>query len=480
MSLISRRGCKIAALVAVGLLPACGTGSGTGGPSGPTAVPVDPFCSIAITETLDSPLLREVIMSTRTDPAAGNHFTRATTNGSGPRLNPFIANNIDVYGLSEVWLKRPGTPAVIRARSHPSPRPAGDNMASAWALDVQDLSGRWTISPFAKGTANKGDEFDDAPAAAITTPQLMTVGVANPQVFACAGGRTEDNALRTTTLIEVLTPPPASGGTSSTRLIQDMLYGDDRFVPNQLGGPLVGPANPPTPRVHGPGDQAGDGAVLCAMTQLNDDVATRQLHMIARRNGSLYLSVADSFTSTTTESGATFLRFNRVSAWEDVGRALGNTFGTIVSATIVASRPTAVSILFVAQMGTQYRTFHTVRFASGTWRAADDVLALRDGAGAVGALTPFNVAAGSCPMYPETPADRGDEVVYLLWSDNQFASVGRIVSMPRIWAGSGITSIYSPTSQLPGVTRNFPASRNHQLTRISIGARPFSAAPPTP
>ena len=41
----------------------------------------------------------------------------------------------------------------------------------------------------------------------------------------------------------------------------------------------------------------------------------------------------------------------------------------------------------------------------------DDVLALREGAGAIPGFTAFNVAVGMCPAYPETPADQGDEIV---------------------------------------------------------------------
>lgn len=463
----------LAMVTLVGATLVAGCGSTGGGPSGPATWPVNPFCSVMIAETIDAPRIRQVMSTTRTDQAAANHFTRVS---GRVRLNPFVVNDNESYGWSEVWFRRVTAPVVIRATSHPAPRSSSDNQASRWALDMQDLTGAWSAAPFATGSANAGNEIDDATAGALTTPQLMSVGVANPQVFACAGTRTEDNALRTTSLFEVVVPPPGTTA-PSTRFIQDLLYGDDRFVPNR-SGPLIGPANPPTPRVAGVGDQAGDGAVLCAMTQVDDDVTTRQLHMIARRNGGLYLSVADQFGTATSESGATSLRFSRVSPWQDVGQALGGAYGQVVSAAIVASRPAAVSILFVAQTGAQYRTYHAVRFSSGVWRPTDDVLALRDGTGAIGALSPFNVAAGMCPMYPETSADRGDEIVYVLWRDNDFASVGRIISTSRTWPNSSITGIYSPMSRLDGLMRSVNPTRNHRLTRFSIAARPFPNGTP--
>jgi hypothetical protein len=185
--------------------------------------------------------------------------------------------------------------------------------------------------------------------------------------------------------------------------------------------------------------------------------------------------MASNFSTATRESGSTFDRFRSISPWGDVTQVLGGGFGNVVSASVVASRPNAISVLFVAQKGTQFRTFHAVRFSSGggSWRPVDDVLALRNGAGSIGALTPFNVAAGMCPVFAETPADQGNELVYVQWRNGDFASVGRIVSTPRDWPTTGVRGIYSPTSTLPGAVRGIPAERQHTLLDFSISARPF-------
>ena len=97
---------------------------------------------------------------------------------------------------------------------------------------AQDPTGAW--SPvFEQGTANAGDENDDPAAAGLTAPQLMEVGLTNRQVFACAGGRTQDNRARTTWLVEV--KPPTTSTPGDTTYIQDVLYGDDFFVPDAPG-----------------------------------------------------------------------------------------------------------------------------------------------------------------------------------------------------------------------------------------------------
>ncbi|MET0985951.1 MAG: hypothetical protein ABW034_11140 [Steroidobacteraceae bacterium] len=420
--------------------------------------------------------MREVMVARRTDPATDNHFTRAS-GVSGPKGNPALGSNNDVYAIREAWLRKPSALAVVRSEAHPANRlNTTDAEASSWIIRSQDATGAWS-SPFAGGSANSGNDIDTPAAGALTVPQLMTVGVANPQMFACVGGRTQDNTARTTWLMEVTPATPATPTMANTlasvMTIQDVINGDDRFLPN-APGPLVGPANPPTPRVHGPGDQAGNGNVQCAMTQVGDDVTTRELHMITIRNGVLYHSMASNFSTATSESGSTFLRFSTISPWGDVTTVLGGGFGPVVSAAVVASRPNAISVLFVAQKGTQFRPFHAVRFSSGggSWRPVDDMLALRDGAGAIGTMQPFKIAAGMCPAFNASTPAQDNQLTYVQWRDNDFAIVGDIVSTPQDWPG-GLHGIYSPTSRLLGVMRSLPPSRNHTLLDFSISARPF-------
>ena len=64
------------------------------------------------------------------------------------------------------------------------------------------------------------------------------------------------------------------------------------------------------------------------MTQADDDLATRELHLLTISNGTLYHSLASNWSPATSGSGSfTFDRFNTVTPWGDVGQALGTNFG---------------------------------------------------------------------------------------------------------------------------------------------------------
>jgi hypothetical protein len=102
--------------------------------------------------------------------------------------------------------------------------------------------------------------------------------------------------------------------------IQDLLNGDDRFVPNRPGA-LKGPATPPKPTVRGPGEPIRRGFVTCAMTQLRDDVSTRTLHMLASTDGrTIQHATASDFGPV---QGGAFSRFRMVSPWADVLAVVG-------------------------------------------------------------------------------------------------------------------------------------------------------------
>ena len=301
----------------------------------------------------------------------------------------------------------------------------------------------------------------------------MTVGTANLQMFACAGCRTDDRTGRTILLSEVFPPNTAAGVGGSVATVQDMLYGDDRFVPNATGGPLIGPANPPSPRVSGPGDRAGNGHAQCAMTQLDDDLTSRELHMIVVDHGRLYHSMASGFGPARDDNGAVVAnRFSSISGWGDVSTALGVNFGTIESATLVASRPTAISIIFEAEAGGRHRLWHAVRLSTGggSWRPADDVTAA-SGASLTGLVESWNVAAGICPSFDNSP-NAPDELTYITWN-NTGTSFGRVVSTPRTWA-PGITGLYSPLTRIPGilVLPNDP-NRQNVAQSVRLFTRPF-------
>ena len=225
-------------IACVALLTSCtSTGSTT-----PSTLPVAPFCSIIVTETFINPNLREAMVSRRTDPATEDHFTRVSGLG-GPKGNPALTSNREVYAVREAWLHKTGAAlTVVRADAHPAKRRNSTDLeASSWSIRSQDAAGAWS-APFSGGSANKGNDVDDPAAGALTVPQLMPVGLANPQMFACVGGRTQDNSGRTTWLIEVMPPNPATSTPGTTTSIQDVIYGDDRFRPN-APGPLIGPAS---------------------------------------------------------------------------------------------------------------------------------------------------------------------------------------------------------------------------------------------
>ncbi len=426
-----------------------------------------PFCTILGIQTELAPnVLSTAFAWERTDPNISHGFKDVGT------ISPQLGFATDIYAIDEAWLQTSAGPVLVRAQAHPATRPAFmDKKGSAWSLNARDASFSWS-GIFAFGTANSGNEQDDPAAAAATVPQLMKVGDMNQQLFACAGGRSEDDRVRTTMLYEVKPPDfsasPPTGG--SKAFIQDLLNGDDRFVPNAPGA-LIGPATPPTPTINNrPGNPVTQGAVQCVMTQAGDDIATRELHMLTISNGTLYHSLASNWSPATSGSGSfTFDRFNTVTPWGDVGQALGTNFGTVVASAVVASRPTAISAFFVAQAGDgRYRLWHTVRFSNGSWRPADDILK-QNGGTLTGTNFPFKVAAGVCPVMGQSQTS---EVVYVMWDEDAdtHAQVGRVVSTPQQWA-PGIQGIYSPMDSLSVGGVDDPARQPSVLLRVS--SRPF-------
>jgi hypothetical protein len=455
------------AVAAVVLQTACTTPGG----GGPAPLAVNPTCTILGVSSLQNNTVDTPSSSTYmpTDPTAVGGFTLFRTI-SGPRGNPPVAGNPDAYGISEAWFRRPGNATVVRAQSHGAPRQgATDNLASAWSVHAEDNTGTWGPI-FGRGSANPGNEQDDSARGALTTPQLMTVGSSNLQMFACVGGRTEDNTGRTTWLVEILPPNVASGFTGGGSFIQDVLYGDDHFLPN-APGPIIGPSNPPTPNVHGPGDQAQNGHAQCAMVQQGDDVTSRELHMIVVANGHLLHSIATGFGPARDASGFVVVnRFSMISQWEDMSSTLGVNFGNVESATIVASRPTAISIMFEADNSGRHRVWHAVKLSSNpSWRPVDDVT-MGSGASLNGLVDSWNVAAGVCPS-PDGPT-APDELQYITWNNNG-TFFGRVVSAPRQWAPS-LTGIYSPLVKIPSILV-FPndPNRHNVAQTVQLITRPF-------
>jgi len=165
-------------------------------------------------------------------------------------------------------------------------------------------------------------------------------------------------------------------------------------------------------------------------------------------------------------------KFSAISPWAEVSPALGVNFGIIESATLTASRPRAISIIFEAvDNAGRHRLWHAVRLSSGggSWRPADDVTAA-SGASLTGLVESWNVASGMCPSF-DTP-NGPDELVYLTWN-NTGTHIGRVMSTPRTWA-PGITGIYSPLERIPNILvfPNDPARQNVAQS-VRLFARPF-------
>ncbi|MFD0740132.1 hypothetical protein ACFQZQ_12685 [Lysobacter koreensis] len=479
------------------LLVACTT-SGTG----TRTVPITPMCTILcdVRATSTASWNGQVFVSERTDPNVPHNFA-AFRPMSPPLGDPAVGFTLaatgvpDTYGISEAWLRVPAAPEVHRAQATRAARTTSsgpDFFGSAWNITAQNTSGSW--SSVGTGTANRGDEADTPEIAALTVPQLMAVGLASPQMFGCVGGRAENNGSRTTWLIESTSPtrPPTTspyGVSGGVVFIQDVVNGDNYFVPNRpipsapLAPPSFGPPTPPTPTISGPGDQAGTGSVQCAMRQFDDDLATRELHMLAIRNGVLYHSMASDFGPVTDGSGRMFSRFRAVSGWGDVGQVLGGGFGTITSATVVA-QASAVNVFFIAESGGRYRLWHAVRFSAGggSWRPPVDVLS-RSGDAANGSVYSYKVSAGICPTFGATvwDAQSTELLIALLGGPGGFeVLVIRVVSAPRQWR-PGVNGIYSPWASLPGIPAD--GLNNPHIPRdVAITARPFrdNATPPSP
>lgn len=188
------------------------------------------------------------------------------------------------------------------------------------------------------------------------------------------------------------------------------------------------------------------------MTQVDDNLGTRELHMLAIRNSVLYHSMASNFGPVTDGFGTVFSRFRTASGCGDVGQVLGGGFGNITSAAIVA-RPNSINVFFIAESGGRYRLWHTVRFsASGSWRPPVDVLS-RTGDAPNGSVYSYKVSAGECPTFGATvwDAQNTELLIALLGGPNgSEVLVIRVVSAPRQWA-PGVNGIYSPWASLPGI-----------------------------
>jgi hypothetical protein len=458
------------------------------GPATPTSppirvIPITPMCTL-LCGVGGRFQLPQVMVSDRIDPAVDNGFT-PFRKLSGLLGNPAILPPPRIYAASEIWLRRPLAAVVFRAQATgPNPSPAG--LVNSWNITAENATGVWTtpndFEPHAFGFTGGNAESDEK-SVVESMPRLMSVGEAMPQVFGCAGDRTEDGKDWTTWLVEAIAASPDGSTRWQIKYIQDLLNGDDRFVPNKNAGGLIGPTSPPTPTISGPGDPIRSGSVLCAMVQQQDDLTTRELHMIAINGGRLYHSMAFDFGPVTREDGSILNRFRKVSAWGDVGEVLGGGFGNITSVAIVA-HPRAVSVFFMAENAGRYRLWHTVRFSpAGNWRFPKDVFALT-GDFANGTTDAWQISAGSCPALGAGVWNESTtETLVALWGGNPAnpleVKVIREVATARQWR-PGVFGYYSPWSSIQGNITGDIVPNKFMVKNIVIAARPFrdDATPP--
>lgn len=335
------------------------------------------------------------LTSWRVDPATASGFERAR-DPDGLGLGDGLIGLPNVAAFDEAWFRNAIAPRMIQVQAVTASR-AGAILPGEyeWVVQARDAAG--TLSPvFGRESFRPRGQRLTPEAAAESLPQLMPVGALTPQMFACAGGMSDDAAVDTTLLYEIT--PPGQPSQAAITLIQDVLNGDNRFLPN-APGPLRGPAEPPAPRISGPGPEVSRGIVRCAMIQMEDDAATRELHAIAVHNGDLLHSVARNFGTAVTDNGrgSSFARFNAVSPWRSIPQALGGGFGRVTSAAIVAAGPRSVSVYFTAERNRRYRLFHTAFLSQTlTWTSPEDVLAL-NGDAPGGTVYDFRVSANQCP-----------------------------------------------------------------------------------
>lgn len=420
--------------------------------------------------------------SWRRDPASGSGFESARS-PEGLGLGNGLIGLPDAVAFDEAWYRNAVAPRMIQVQAVRASR-AGAIVPGEyeWVVQARDSAG--TLSPvFGRESFRPRGQRLTPEAAAEALPQLMPVGVLTPQMFACAGGLSEDEAADTTLLYEIT--PPGQSSPAGISLIQDVLNGDNRFVPN-APGPLRGPAQPPSPRISGPGPQADRGVVRCAMIQQDDDATTRELHVIAVRNGDLLHSVISNFGAAVSDNGrgSPIERFNAVSPWRSVPQALGGGYGRITSAAVAPSGPRSVSVYFTAERNGRYRLFHTARLSqTGAWTRPEDVLAL-NGDAPGGTVYDFRVSANSCPPPGATSwtVANAEHLIALQGGPNPyFLPVIRRTPTAQQWS-PGVTGRYSGLRNIRLYAGSFAEGQaeNVRIPMVRISGRAFDRYRPPP
>jgi hypothetical protein len=196
------------------------------------------------------------------------------------------------------------------------------------------------------------------------------------------------------------------------------------------------------------------------MTQVGDDLSTRQLNMFNIYHGHLYHSAASGWGTATDFRGQTFMRFATQTQWTDVNRAFPIDDPVVDVAAV--GGPSLMDVFIATRSGNTTNIMHTARRqADGVWRAPIDVLT-------VDSAFPVRVAAGWCPKVGVT--DGTSEIMMVAYDIARMRAV-RVTrtSSETTYASAGDIPI--PTSDnLPSPP---PFPRLFLVRHVTVGARPF-------
>jgi hypothetical protein len=226
-------------------------------------------------------------------------------------------------------------------------------------------------------------------------------------------------------------------------------------------------AAPPTPAVVNPPGDLTDrlGTTQCAMTQVGDDLSTRQLNMFNIYHGHLYHSAASNWSAATDFRGRTFMRFASQTTWTDVNRAFPIDDPVVDVAAV--GGPSLMDVFIATKSGNSTHIIHSARRQSdGAWRIPKDVL--WDLGIDMDSAFPVHVAAGWCPKVGAT--DGTSEIVMVAYDISRMRAV-RVTrtSTETTYAAAGDIPI--PTSANLPAPPPFP--RLFLVRHVTVGARPF-------
>jgi hypothetical protein len=214
------------------------------------------------------------------------------------------------------------------------------------------------------------------------------------------------------------------------------------------------------------------------MTQVGDDLNTRQLNMLTIRDGRLYHSTASEWSEATNFRGNTFMRFKTETAWANVGDAVPISGYVTDVAAVAGERQLDVFIVTIDSHGTT-QVIHTLRRQSdGAWSHPKDVLA--ESGINVSSSFPVHIAAGVCPkeLGSANHSDTGpsyavpnSDVMIVLYDSITIQAV-------RVFYQRGFGTRYISAGNVPIPTSESvpsppPFPKRFVVRHITVATRPF-------